>query len=339
MNAGQRSARQLASRSDSVCISCRETISRRRYASAAAAVKPVAASETSIPPIAQASTPRQVYQIHSGVVVSRPPVITRDLHPFEKAFFLYQRRLNERLALSFTRHFYYKDDTPAGEEWKRRIKERKTAARDIGAYNAWDKETGWHDELLIGAQESEPDHQVEALIRDAETPNTVGGSNAEASKKFEPLERPMPRVSEADKTGDQKSLNRLLQRSIYLLVKNAAGKWVLPHDRLVGREHLDTAAQRVLEQIGGRRMNTWIVGKAPVGHHSLTFPEPTLTESGAEELGEKIFFMKVRIMAGQADLSENKTGFNDFKWLAKEEVQKIVAPEYWHSINKMLADL
>ncbi|KAH7061154.1 50S ribosomal subunit L30 [Macrophomina phaseolina] len=338
MNAGQRSARQLASKSakDSICISCRESISRRRFASAAAAaaVQGTSAASSHIPPVSQAAAPQQAYQLRAGVVLSRPPILTRDLHPFEKAYFLYQRRLNERLALPFTRYFYYKKGTTADLEWKRKQKQRLTAARDIGVYRAHGKE-GWNDELLVGAQESEPDHQREALLKDAES---TGIENvAEGAKKVEPAERPMSRVTEADKNNDQKSLNRMLQRTLYLLVKDPSGRWQFPQDRLVGRENLHNAAERVLVQAGGINMNTWVVGNHPIGHYQFNFPKTIQNaEKGTEELGEKIFFMKARIMAGQANLAENKHGLTDFKWLAKEEIEPVVTPGYWSAVQDML---
>lgn len=54
--------------------------------------------------------------------------------------------------------------------------------------------------------------------------------------------------------------------------------------------------------------------------------------------GEKTFFMKARIMAGQADLTENKLGFSEFKWLAKEEIQRVVSTHYFTKIKNMLAE-
>jgi large subunit ribosomal protein L46 len=83
-------------------------------------------------------------------------------------------------------------------------------------------------------------------------------------------------------------------------------------------------------------MNTWIVGHVPVGHHII---DPFLnTETSARTIGEKTFFMKARIMAGQANIKENLSGLSDFKWLTKQEVQKHVAPKYFSSIKNMLAD-
>ena len=55
-------------------------------------------------------------------------------------------------------------------------------------------------------------------------------------------------------------------------------------------------------------------------------------------LGEKTFFMKARIMAGQADVNGNTMEGEDFRWLAKDEVQKYVTPWYWSNIRNMLVD-
>jgi len=190
-------------------------------------------------------------------VLSRPPLLTRELTSFEKAYFLYQKRLNERLALPFSRYFYYKKGTPGDEEWKRKIRARKSAARDIGVYAAYGEE-GWNDEVLVGDQTAEPENAVEALIRDAEGKNIVDdtavgdtdkdgeavtgearvGEGQRRELQRVEVERPVPRVTEADRTNDLKSLSRKLDRSLYLLVKNKDGRWRFPEDRVYGRENL-----------------------------------------------------------------------------------------------------
>ena len=86
-------------------------------------------------------------------------------------------------------------------------------------------------------------------------------------------------------------------------------------------------------------MNTWVVGNAPIGHFSVKYTEPrVMEERRIAELGEKTFFMKARIMAGQADLKHNNLGLSDFKWLCKEEVEKQVTRGYWSAIRNMLAE-
>lgn len=205
-----------------MCRSCQETIVRRQYASAATTQG--TPETTTAPPSSAFPVVKPTHTIKAGVLLSRQPQITRDLTDFEKAYFFYQRRLNERLTLPFTKYFYFKRGTPADEDWKRKIRERQTAARDIGKYNAYSKDA-WNDELLVGAVESDPAHQVEMLVQDAEA--TANATSQDTSKKEE-IPRPFPRWTEADEKGDDKSLNRALQRTLYLLVQSKEGYWKLP---------------------------------------------------------------------------------------------------------------
>lgn len=285
MNVGQKSARRLASGNgrmqcnsdgrthtnpppalsrDTVCTSCLNRLaapSSRRYASAAAA----AVAEDSAPSIQQTKVVppvthpqiRKAFRVLCSPVLSRPPQITRDLTPFEKAFFLYQKRLNERLVLPFTRYFYYKRGTPAALEWKRKALARKgVAALDTGAYNAY-ADDAWNDEVPVGSKLGEPEDIYEKLIGDAEGKNiseelvgdaeTGGEEIAGDAKQGEGIrkpvgdvviERPAPRRTEADEKNDQKSLNRALDRTLFLLVRDDKGKWRFPQDRIYGRENL-----------------------------------------------------------------------------------------------------
>ncbi|KAK5791664.1 hypothetical protein VI817_006973 [Penicillium citrinum] len=313
--------------------SCQGTLGRRNYASAATASTTEAATDA--PAFATTTaTPPFPYTIKAGVVLSRPPQITRDLEPFEKAYHFYQKRLNERLALPFTKYFYFKRGTPADEDWKKKVQERRTPARDIGKYNAYASDS-WNDELLLGSKEAEPEHQVEMLVQDAES--TANATSQDTSKKEE-IPRPHSRVTEADKKGDQKSLNRLLSRTLYLLVQSKEGYWKFPSTPVEMDETLRQAAERTLSQTAGVNMNTWMVGFHPAGHHVYTNRKPHVDKAtGAENHGEKTFFLKSRIMAGQADLSAKKD-LKDFKWLSKEEIQSHVLPQYYSYIKNMLAD-
>lgn len=369
----------------------------RQYASAAAATAETTSTPSAqhIPPVTTSKAARKAYRVLASPVISRPPLITRDLTSFEQAYFLYQKRLNERLALPFSRYFYYKKGTPADVEWKRKAKNRKTAARDIGVYSGYGDEA-WNDEVMIGDETGSTDAQREALIRDAEgreilAAEAVGDKEAnkeavtgdaklgEGSKKDLELQvqRPMPRVTEADKANDTLSLNRKLDQTLYLVVKDKDGRWRFPEDRLyagenllqvchdlphsIQRTHTDPtlpkAAERTIIQSAGVNMNTWIVGNHPVGHYQYDYQNPsvrTLThhevapEEAASvpavqkttqlELGEKVFFMKVRIMAGQADLSKNLFGLQEFKWLSKGEIEGVVTRKYWSDVKGMLMD-
>jgi large subunit ribosomal protein L46 len=83
-------------------------------------------------------------------------------------------------------------------------------------------------------------------------------------------------------------------------------------------------------------MNTWVIGHAPFG---LYIKAPSYAvDTSVEQPGEKTFFMKARIMAGQADLEGNGFGLQDYKWLTKEEVRGHVGLHYWSYVKNMLSD-
>lgn len=116
---------------------------------------------------------------------------------------------------------------------------------------------------MVGDQTAELDAQREALIRDAEgreilAAQAVGdketngekvsgdGKIADGTRKELELqvERPQPRVTEADKKNDTLSLNRKLDQTLYLLVKNKEGRWRFPEDRLFIKEDLNQVCPR-----------------------------------------------------------------------------------------------
>lgn len=86
-------------------------------------------------------------------------------------------------------------------------------------------------------------------------------------------------------------------------------------------------------------MNTWVVGNVPIGHRNHPAPRGiTASEDEIKRMVEKTFFMKARIMAGQAKITDNKLEVADFQWLAKDEVEKAVSPNYWSAVRNMLAE-
>jgi large subunit ribosomal protein L46 len=184
------------------------------------------------------------YKIKSGILLSRPPLLTKQLTSFEKAFFFYQKRLNERLVMPFTRYFYFKKDTPADHDWKLKAKERNgQAARELGGYNPY-AALGWNDELLVGDNRSETSHLVESLVKDAQVRAVEGkdGKPIEAKDGVDGegglVEGPLSPWTEADKLKDVRRLDRKLARTLYLVVKRENGGWGFPAGEVIGRENL-----------------------------------------------------------------------------------------------------
>lgn len=88
-------------------------------------------------------------------------------------------------------------------------------------------------------------------------------------------------------------------------------------------------------------MNTWMVGRAPVAYEHR---EPVYTGGREGEEGERriktygrdVFYLRARIMAGQADLADNKLGITDFKWLTKDELAGTLSQQTLHSVMKSM---
>ena len=113
---------------------------------------------------------------------------------------------------------------------------------------------------------------------------------------------------------------------------------------------------RVLASTCGVNMNTWFVGNHPVGHlvienkgvKSSKKGKSAKSSTSEKEIEpkedapsrsnfDKTFFMKARIMAGQADVS-NASGTEDFKWLAKDEIQRVFDSAYWSRVKNILVE-
>lgn len=192
--------------------------------------------------------PTDSHSIASSVVVSRPPMITRDLSEFEASYYFYQRRLNDRLQLPFTRWFYFKKGSLADDEWK-----RKQAA--AGKYNAYGPRQ-WADELLVGdnshkSEDNGYQYLVDTTVTGEEETLAIAAARAEAAKEAEArgevvehsseiIAKPFPRVSKADLENDTRSLDRKMSRTLYLLVKKnrLENSWRFPQSLLVGKENL-----------------------------------------------------------------------------------------------------
>lgn len=207
---------------------------RRSYSTSTAAA--------TAPPEASTDNPEKSYhlitssphRIVSSIVLSRPPTLTPYLSPFEESFYFYQRRLNQRLALPFTRYFYLKKGTPADAEWKRK---QKAAGEKYTGFGP----KGWADELLVGDESHK--NEDNGYRRLVETTITGEDSNFEGDVEDgeKKLDIPLPRISKADKEDDRRSLDRAMTRTLYLLVKSkdwSKHAWRFPQSSVVGRENL-----------------------------------------------------------------------------------------------------
>jgi len=235
-------------------------ITRRQYSSAEAQSSPVIAAnppavkptEDPLKPIeAHGEFPRRDWwDIAAGVVISRPPLLTRNLPEFEQSYYFYQRRLNDRLQLPFARWFYFKKGTLAEDEWKR----KQAAEKRYQPYGP----RAWADELLKGSTEHklDPLKDYERLVATTvtgeeetmsimqarqESAKEAEGRGEEVEYPSEIVEKPFPRTTQADIENNTKRLDRKMSRTLYLVVKKKRDQhaWRFPQSRLSGKwEHL-----------------------------------------------------------------------------------------------------
>lgn len=123
------------------------------------------------------------------------------------------------------------------------------------------------------------------------------------------------RNTEADEKNDTKSLNRALDKSLYLLVKQN-NSWTIP--TLVNEnneESLRETAEKAIQKYCGKNFKAQILGNAPFVHYTNKYSKKYQEHTGAR--GEKVFVFKAYFQDGQVK-AEQCT--EDFQWLKREEV-------------------
>ncbi|KAM0562281.1 hypothetical protein ACHAPJ_002729 [Fusarium lateritium] len=336
---GGRAVQAVLSTSPNLCARCASSsvlprLPTRLYSSVTAAAAKTPSDTPITPSPVAARSKTQPYDVRSGMILTRPPLVTRKLHPFENAFYFYQKRLEERLNTPFITSIYFKPDTARRLDWNIKVQDRQgTVAKELGVYNGKSSKA-WDDELKVGDELSDQESIVKSLLKDAEA-RVSDDAEIIAPEDVVPVESPVGRITEADHKSDVHRLDRQLDRTLYLIVKGKDG-WGFPADVIPKDENLHESAKRVLDQAAGVNMNTWIVGRVPVAH---VVARPKVKADGTvEKKGEKTFFIKGRIMAGQADLEGNPFGYTDYKWLTREELQKELPSEYFKGVRNMMAD-
>lgn len=242
----------------------------------------------------------QSYQTSAGVILCRSPIITRELNEFEKAFYTYQRHLKSRLSSPFPTDFYFTKGSLASKRWQAGEDERR-------------RKTDLFQTSTTTTPESEPTTEV----RELEAEEDVAAQVA------------LSRTTEADRKGDTKSLDRKLDKTLYLLLKKDRNRhsWQFPQGALGAGEVLHDSTDRILESLAGKNMRTWQVSRVPIGHLQYPFPEPRQGYAG-----NKVYFLRYRIFAGQCQVSP---GY-DFGWFTADEVMERVDERYFKQVKGML---
>ncbi|KAJ2835798.1 hypothetical protein FBU31_001526 [Coemansia sp. 'formosensis'] len=233
--------------------------------------------------------------VRAGVLLQRDPIVTQPAGKFEEATDRYFDWLQFISADRFPRDFFFKKGSTAESKWM-------------------DQEDARAGEWFFDEASKPVVKSVKRVIHEDDM--------IEKSEISKPIVI-NSRETAADATGDERSLERRLDRTLYLVVKSAKGEWTLPQGTVKDEELLHEAARRNLKEMCGGKMSVWMVGNGPVGH----------SKSGEAST----FYIKGHILAGQAKANEELA--SEFKWITREEIEKTVSAEYWLAVKDMLSTI
>jgi large subunit ribosomal protein L46 len=122
---------------------------------------------------------------------------------------------------------------------------------------------------------------------------------------------PAPRETEADKTGDQRTMHRKLDEFLFLVVQDAkSGEWGFPRREHADGETMREVARQAMEEAVGDSVETYLVGNAPLGH----FYEAKAGAEGKEGGEGTNFYHRAQWLDGTLKLEST---YKDYKWLTK----------------------
>ncbi|XP_057780402.1 uncharacterized protein LOC130998970 isoform X2 [Salvia miltiorrhiza] len=158
-------------------------------------------------------------------------------------------------------------------------------------------------------------------------------SNTRGPGKHDIDYTPAPRITEADKTNDKRSLQRALDRRLYLLLygssydSNGTPVWHFPEKVYESEPTLRKCAESALESVIGDLSKTYFVGNAPMGH---TVIQPA--ENDKVDASLKRFFFKSQLIAtGKLNVGKCE----DHLWVTKDELLEYF-PQHGEYLNKMI---
>ncbi|OWF42332.1 39S ribosomal protein L46, mitochondrial-like [Mizuhopecten yessoensis] len=145
------------------------------------------------------------------------------------------------------------------------------------------------------------------------------------------------RETAADKENDLQSLNRKLDKKLFLVVKQRIGDyehWMLPQGDHQQDESMRETAERTLRETCGDSIQSRFLGNAPCG-----FYREKLSKTLQEKLcvnGNKVFFFRAEFNQGSVIVSDRIT---DYKWLTVEEMADYLEPDYYKKCKMFVSDL
>lgn len=142
---------------------------------------------------------------------------------------------------------------------------------------------------------------------------------------------PAPRETEADASGNVKTLDRQLKTKVFLAVKSGAEgnrngpRWTLPSAIPQEDETLLQTAERAVSEAVGEDLQLWLPSNAPMTINYRVYNKNMAEDFRGNYFGEKIFFYRLQYDSG--DVDEEAMTADDYGWLTREEVVDRITDE------------
>eukprot|EP00871_Galdieria_phlegrea_P003918 jgi/Galph1/4527/GphlegSOOS_G3195.1 len=142
---------------------------------------------------------------------------------------------------------------------------------------------------------------------------------------------PAPIETEADHTGNLKTLDRKLTDSVYFLVKRGNQVWQFPQDEAEVGKTLKQKAEETVKQFTGSQVDVHFIGNAPACHIEHMFSAQMREKR--QLIGAKIFFYRAIVVDGNL---ENIPFDHEFAWVTAEEIGGLVPSSYYEAVKNIL---
>eukprot|EP00794_Sanderia_malayensis_P006065 gene6065-6767_t len=247
--------------------------------------------------VANVDTPiyRKPWRVFVAVLLERKPIVSKAKNDIEMKFDDFQRKLEfEQSALSDY------------EFMKNKIKKSSVTGKK--------KLTEAEEQKRIEAE------REFARLEDEEKSVQEEVENLKLQNRLTP----------DDETNNLMSLNRNLDKSLHLVLKNET-KWLLPEAEIAEGENLRQAAERILRDQYNTDIPALFLSNAPSGVYTEEIDSKDKVKSDYQ--GRKVFFYKAMLQMGRNDLPSLK---NEFKWLTINEMYKTIPTEYFKQVSKFI---
>lgn len=248
-------------------------------------------------------------KVISTVILSRVPIITMEKNQFELQYYKYKNELWRRLMLTFPKWFFFKNETSFKAEFEALNPDQEQPEDNVTFPRG--------RPIIVKGRDLRFKQDIKLPTQKKST-STVEDENQRHVVPFS-------RITEFDKNKDMTSPIRLLDRTLYLVIKSN-DKWVFPSFEEASSESEQPLHQLIfngLKSMSRNNINLFSVSKVPCFYQ--------LNSANSNE-----FFFKFHIVSG---IFKPKDDLLKYLWLTKEQLNDYFEEKFMQSIMHMLSDV